>query len=340
MKNINVVFLGGSITWGAGADNYEDSWAFRTGEYLKEMFYGRNVNCYNVGISGTGSRLGVFRLQEQVLALNPDILFYEFAVNDYWESVANENDILAAMEYNIRMLMKQNPSIRIILILSARKGYETAAPTHRKIAAHYGLPVIDCQAAVKCRLKDNLDRWNELLADDVHPSSEGHALYFETIRQYLEENRSTVFLKDLILPEPLVEQVYYQPVIADAQECLAGQPGWQLAEYEDCKRSDAANVNEMMLAEEPGTTAAFDFVGSTFGIYHLVRSDCGRLEIQIDGRPKETLECYYNCGGDFVSFYNKYRLPFGKHHVSLKISEERHPAATGYKVGITGFLID
>ena len=340
MKNINVVFLGGSITWGAGADEYEDSWAYRTGEYLKEIFFGRKVNCYNVGISGTGSRLGVFRLEEQVLSLEPDILFYEFAVNDLWESVANENDVLAAMEYNIRTLIKYNPDIRIIIVLSARKGFETAAATHRKIAAHYGLPVIDCQAAVKCLVKDNMDRWSELLADDVRPSSAGHALYFETIRQYLEENHSTVFLKELTLPEPLVEQAYYQPVIADAREVLAGQAGWKEAAYEDCKRSEAANVHQMLLAEEPGVTAEFDFVGGTFGIYHLVRSDCGRLEIQIDDRPKETLECYYNCGGDFVSFYNKYRLPFGKHHVLLEISRERHPAATGNKVGITGFLID
>ena len=337
---IRVAFLGGSITWGAGADSYEESWAYRTGKYLEQIFTGQDIICQNVGISGTGSRLGVFRLEKQVLDFHPDIVFYEFAVNDLWESIENEENILAAMEYNVRMLLKQNPDVQIIVVLSARKGYATAAATHRKVADHYHLPVIDCQAAVRVKLRDDLQRWGELFVDDVHPSSAGHQLYFETIRNYLNQHRKDVFFTDRgLLPEPLVPIAYYHPNLLDAGDCIKIRPDWKEMPYQDVKRAEVANVNKMQFTDKPGAAAEFDFYGESFGIYHLVREDCGKLLIRIDEEPAEVLDCYYQCSGDFVSFYNKYHLGFGKHHVSITVGKDKNQASSGYSIGIAAFLI-
>ena len=41
-----------------------------------------DVAVYNAGMSGTGSALALFRLERDVLAFQPDLVLYEFVVND------------------------------------------------------------------------------------------------------------------------------------------------------------------------------------------------------------------------------------------------------------------
>lgn len=47
---------------------------------------GDNVQYVNAGLSGTPSKLGILRLDRDVLAYEPDICFIEFAVNDGTET--------------------------------------------------------------------------------------------------------------------------------------------------------------------------------------------------------------------------------------------------------------
>src|SRR5256885_1588445 len=72
---VRIAYLGGSIT-------AQDGWRPKTLNWFRQHFPKAQVREINAAIGGTGSDLGVFRLQHDVLEQKPDVLFIEFAVND------------------------------------------------------------------------------------------------------------------------------------------------------------------------------------------------------------------------------------------------------------------
>ena len=92
---IKVAYLGGSITAQPG-------WRVKSLAHFREAYPSVKFTEINAAIGGTGSDLGVFRLQQDVLTKQPDLLFVEFAVNDggaapdqVREQVRRWQDILA-----------------------------------------------------------------------------------------------------------------------------------------------------------------------------------------------------------------------------------------------------
>jgi lysophospholipase L1-like esterase len=74
-KPVKIAYLGGSITAAAG-------WRVQTRQWFSDEFPEAQVEEIHAAIGGTGSDLGVFRLQWDALRHRPDLLFVEFAVND------------------------------------------------------------------------------------------------------------------------------------------------------------------------------------------------------------------------------------------------------------------
>ena len=72
---VRIAYLGSSIT-------AQDGWRPKTLKWFQEQYPKAQVSEINAAIGGTGSDLGVFRLRQDVLAHQPDLLFVEFAVND------------------------------------------------------------------------------------------------------------------------------------------------------------------------------------------------------------------------------------------------------------------
>src|SRR6478672_2832180 len=77
--SLTIAFIGGSIT------EAKDGWRDQTMDWFQKHYPQQNIKQINAGIGGTGSSLGVYRINEQVLQNNPDLVFIEFAVNDYKE---------------------------------------------------------------------------------------------------------------------------------------------------------------------------------------------------------------------------------------------------------------
>lgn len=72
---MKIAFLGGSITQAPGYRVQFEKW-------FKRSYPEVPLSTINAGIGGTGSDLGVARVDEKVLSENPDLVFVEFAVND------------------------------------------------------------------------------------------------------------------------------------------------------------------------------------------------------------------------------------------------------------------
>ena len=82
-ETLSVVFFGGSLTWSANASD-PNATGFRplVAEHLRARYPAAHFRFHDAAIGGTGSTLGVFRLDRDVLAHGPDLVFLDFACND------------------------------------------------------------------------------------------------------------------------------------------------------------------------------------------------------------------------------------------------------------------
>lgn len=332
---MNVLFLGGSNTWGAGADDYAYSYAGQMGEYFKNRFPGATI-C-NTAISGTGTRLCAFIVDQIVKETNPDIVFLEYSINDSGLALTNENQVLADTEYVVRSILNHNPKAYILMLMFAKQDFKACSETHRKVAKHYGLDNIELQEPMR-ELTRNAEIWSEYFVDAVHPNNQGHKFYFDRIKAFFESKSDEELIRTAPMPEHMVAPIYTAPKVVDAGEYIQS-PLWTRTTYRDFKYWDSVYIHNYLHCNTPGESVEFTFTGHTFGVYHMVRNDCGKLQITVDDID-HVLDCYYNCDGDFVSFYNIYDLPQGEHKVTIKLLEERNERSIGITAGLYGFLID
>ncbi len=102
----NSAFLGGSLTWGAQAtDPLKTSYRAIVARNLSERYPEADFNFVDAAIGGTGSQLGAFRLQRDVLAYEPDLAFLDFTVNDHASKVP-EDDRPSSYESLIRRMVQ------------------------------------------------------------------------------------------------------------------------------------------------------------------------------------------------------------------------------------------
>lgn len=106
-KKLTIAYFGGSITAGAGAsDAAKTSWRTLTTAWFQAQFPEAKITELNGAIGGTGSDLGAFRCQRDLVDKNPDLVFVEFAVND---GTRPELLIKRSMEGIVRQILTANP---------------------------------------------------------------------------------------------------------------------------------------------------------------------------------------------------------------------------------------
>ena len=192
---LNVVFFGGSVTWGANAsDPQRTSYRGRMMTWLREKYPHTPITFHDAAIGGTGSMLGMFRVERDVLAYKPDLVFLDYTVNDGAEDT--DTFALASYERIVRQLLSHNTAVMPVLMCFRWHAEHPDAPrpprheAHLKLAAAYDLPVANTidyvRAQVKTRGLDvKKDIWN-IGNDGAHPGDEGYQLLFEAARDAYE----------------------------------------------------------------------------------------------------------------------------------------------------------
>ncbi len=103
---VKVAYLGGSITAQAG-------WRVQSLAYFQKLYPQAKLEEIFAAIGGTGSGMGVFRMDHDVIAQKPDLLFVEFAVND---SGTPPPEIIQNMEGIVRKTYKTLPDCDICFV--------------------------------------------------------------------------------------------------------------------------------------------------------------------------------------------------------------------------------
>ena len=187
---VKVVYFGGSITFGA-FDTFEDekneTHSFRAlvTQYFKTRGVAGAVTSIDASIGSTGSDLGVFRMDRDVVPYVPDLTFIEFAVNGGGRE---------AIEGIIRKLHRADPAGAIvILIVGTGHNGTINLPGELKeqvrLAKHYGIPLVDVATTTRRMIIDEQIKFTDIFVgqDQTHPKESGHRIYADIIIRNLEQ---------------------------------------------------------------------------------------------------------------------------------------------------------
>lgn len=203
-ESVNIVYFGGSVTNGHGASNAEKtSWRALVGKWFVDNFPSATVNNINASYGGTSSMFGAYRLKHDVLSQNPDLVFVEFAINDYYDSFMlhslSKEDVALRYETIVRQIRTQFPDCDIVTVLTTDKsciGVNRRGELHKHAQGHedvsiaYNIPSIHVGRALSDQMPySNYDSvWNQYMIDIVHPNDTGHNFYYGVIKEYLENS--------------------------------------------------------------------------------------------------------------------------------------------------------
>ncbi|PAW80126.1 MAG: hypothetical protein B9S32_01985 [Verrucomicrobia bacterium Tous-C9LFEB] len=267
---LRCVFLGGSITQ-AG-----DGWV---GDWLRTQFPKSNVSIVNSGMSATGSALGIFRVERDVIAYQPDLVAIEYCVND---GGLTDEEAIRFMETLI-VRLKQLPHPPAILILEAAAKGGVNLDRHRRVARHYQLLEVDLQQAVESRIKQTGEPWETYFSDNVHPNQTGNALYAEAIAQTLtpyvpKAGTGSLSKEKSTLPPPLSRK----PLLLDGRLI----PLTNFATNWKREGSLPFWYDRFFLGalttDQPGATLNLSLKGSIFGVYYAMDKSYGTFFASVD----------------------------------------------------------
>lgn len=191
MKNgesVTIAFIGGSVTEGALAESYEESYSDSFVAGLQEKYPDAELTYINAGLSGTGSSLGVMRYDRDVVEAagrKPDIVFLEFAINDYQEPTDGR-----AYESMIRNILEADNEPAVILLFSVSQNEWNMQEVYIPMGEHYGLPMASIKDAVKKPLADGTMTKQEFFADEYHPTTYGHKIMADCLGELVREAES------------------------------------------------------------------------------------------------------------------------------------------------------
>ncbi len=304
-KAVKIAYFGGSITAANG-------WRVKTLAWFRKQWPKADISEINAAIGGTGSDLGVYRLDYDVLRHKPDLMFVEFAVNDGGAAPAQ---IHRCMEGIIRKTWKADPAIDICYVytltgdrlaeLQSGK-YQRSASAMEALADHYGIPSMHFglevgrlakEGRLVFRLAKNATDDEKKAAegkivfseDNVHPLDAGHEIYAQVVARNLATLTAGAE-RPHTLKAPLVADNYEQAKMLPLDQANLGE-GWvRLDPATDARAKSFGNrMPALFKASAPGTKLSFSFKGTAVGIYDLLGPDCGQLKVSIDGAPARTV---------------------------------------------------
>jgi lysophospholipase L1-like esterase len=233
----DVVFFGGSLTFGANAsDPTVTSYRGRMMSYLLKKYPKANITFHDAAIGGSGSNLGIFRLERDVMAFKPDLVFLDFTVND-----GEDKDVptLAAYEHIVRKVIGSGAALVPAMfcfkyhMLDQNKAVDLTKPLplgheqHAKLLAAYHLPVANAFQGMQDALKSGkitIDQAWPL--DGAHPCDEGYGIFFDTVRDTYEKATKDDAPTQILAEKPVHDELY--PTVT--RQILVNNPlpeGWK-----------------------------------------------------------------------------------------------------------------
>lgn len=337
---VTIAYFGGSIT-------KHEGWRPMTFDWFTQKYPNARLTMVSAAIGGTGSDLGVFRLQDDVLSHKPDLVFVEFAVNDGGK---DPNRVANAMEGIVRKIWSDNAKTDICFVYTLGGGdtstlntgkYQPSAAIHEKVAEHYGIPSIHMGLEVARMEKDGrllfkmdvaklktMENGNVIVFsdDNVHPRiPDGHRLYRDAVVRSMEIMESQDTPAAHALPTPLRQDNWEKAQLL-RPDVATFSSGWKKISSGDA--SPVSNFCKdrwpyILRSARPGDSLTIQFKGRTAGLFDVIGPDSGKLRVFVDGKetgPVVRFDPY--CDSYRMHYFLLPELPNTLHTIRFEVSNE------------------
>lgn len=334
-KPVTVVWLGGSITAGAGAsDGEKTSYRALVGNWFQTAFPKSTVTNVNAAIGGTGSDLGAFRLGRDVLRHKPDLVFVEFAVND---GGAPETMIDRAMEGIARQIRRADPRTDVCFVYTFVVGQlpefeagRLTRPVQRDegVAAHYHFPSVNMAVSAARQLLQGQTTKEAFSKDGVHPTDAGYKTYADALVGFLETQRGRK--KPALpwpLPAPLRPDALAHTQMIDPSEMGALGAGWT-----DDTSNPTGDFPHLLASQTPGAEQNVAFAGPILAMFYVLGPDTGAFDFKVDGGRWQKMDPFDVFAKGYARSH--YRLladglANGPHTVTFRVRPEHNADSKG-----------
>jgi lysophospholipase L1-like esterase len=337
-KQVSIAYLGGSITAANGWRDLSFNW-------IAQQYPKARLNQINATISGTGSMLGVFRMDKDVMQAHPDLIFIEFAVNDHGLPPAS---IIRSMEGIVRKARTEDPDIDICFVYTLnladlpklQAGLDSdSSAAMEQVADHYNIPSINFGVSVASLVTEGKLIFKGPLSpagspasspgqttpafsgDGTHPYTQtGHQLYLAAFARSAPALLAARSTQTLALAPPLDPlNLSHATILPLDTVILHGD--WKPAHLvDDSEQMGASSFPPALASSHPHDSITFSFDGDIFGVYGVKGGDAAQFTVVIDGQKPITAALF-----DSLSTAGRYRiwpwfspfLPPGKHTVVI-----------------------
>lgn len=349
-KQLRVAYFGGSITEGGG----EYGWRALTTAWLRKTWPDACITEIQAAIGGTGSDLGAFRCDCDVIAQQPDLTFIEFAVND---SSTPPELVLRNIEACVRKIMRANPQGEIMFVYTTTKNIcdrlnagtpYASRDVDERIARHYGWPSVDIGTPLYeavCRAGGD---WLKYTNDTVHPNREGYAFCaaasIAALAELLDAEPPAAPVTHA-LAEPLAAFIPERAHLFDAAELCREYAQPDTALEQDWKKLYLTLNNRWPTTIgscRPGAELTIPFCGTAIALYYMIASDSGMAEWRIDGGEWHTLNTFDHYALNFARAAFSLlaeNLTSGEHTLTLRVSPAHDEQSTGCWIRIGAYGI-
>ncbi|HSI35784.1 MAG TPA: SGNH/GDSL hydrolase family protein, partial [Tepidisphaeraceae bacterium] len=308
-EKLVVVFHGASLTWGANAtDPLLYSYRAVVARRLGAKYPAAHFTFRDSAIGGTGSQLGVFRLDRDVLAYKPDLVFVDFSANDGINSATPQT--LASYEAIVRRVIVEAkcPVVQVIFpfmwdVAKGKTDGMLRRDAHLAISKAYGTACGDAIVLAQERVKSGAVTVKQIWPHDgVHPGNGGYELFADAAWGALE---SAIGAKQVCAPpEKMLHADTYMTSVRWAVAKEAGQlpAGWRagtpnltsaffdmlMSRWQDVQAVAGTGEGKEGPRSQPARLAV-KFKGSTVMLFGETTMKSGKFRVIIDGQgvPKK-----------------------------------------------------
>ncbi len=348
-ESLSVVFFGGSLTYGANAsDPLKTSYRGLMAKYLTEKYPKAHFTFHDAAIGGTGSDLGLFRLERDVLSKKPDLVFLDFTVNDGYDM----KDIEPLINYETLMRRIISSGAALEQLYFAFKwqfgsGYKLdevyRRTDHMKLSAAYHTAQGDLYPLMQEVVTSGKKKIEELWPfDGAHPDDVGYEIFFDAAKIGYEaavkeglvcivpekpvfgemKTINRILLADTQLPKGWTKAKTFRTSL-----WFDGLSSRWMGDVAMCDAKDAGNIEPIKIEVE----------GTELGLFGEANQDGMDVQVKVDGKvlefekrnkdkagnvTKEYLPAWpfrmtYGQGNLFIWRRSLTMLPPGKHVIEL-----------------------
>ena len=294
-RKLRIGVIGNSVTYGAAFDGDRiDSYYVRLANWFKRRFPEAEIEVHTGIIFAVGPETQLFRMEDKLLAFNPDLVVAEFgAANGAW-GARGRCVTDPATEGYVRRLRLLRPEADFLLNLGLVQpmmdDYRAGSPPPtvdfiRRLESNYGFVLTDSGEAIAQRVLAG-EPWEKFMDDGIHPGRNGYDLHGEVIEGELERQWA---LYQSLPPEGRSVAAHPFPrSTVDRSPWLWPRlaPGWFAGNLSGFKLAEHGRVK--FIQGGPGATGIFNAgTGRIVGILHQVgvspNEPHSELEVRLDG---------------------------------------------------------